>query len=221
MSHHTLDPILPLFPLGTVLFPGAVLPLHIFEPRYTLMIRRCLETDRTFGVVLIREGWEVGPAAVPFEVGTLARIDRVETLGEGKLNIAVVGERRFRIRRLIDGEPYVRGAVEFLAEAPDPAADDLIGPVRQRFAEYVRLLRQRSRLAERSIDLPTDPVDLSFLVAANLQVTRIEQQRLLETAVGPRLRRESEILQRELTLLHHLGAVTARRPYAPSELSAN
>src|SRR5438067_10321725 len=80
------DP-LPLFPLNVVLFPRMPLPLRIFEDRYKEMIRRCLDNDQPFGVLLIRDGQEVGPPAIPEEVGTLARIRVVEQLDEGNLNL--------------------------------------------------------------------------------------------------------------------------------------
>jgi len=84
--------LIALFPLGLVLFPGAVIPLHIFEERYKLMINRCLESDGVFGVVLIRQGWEVGPAAEPYDVGTFARIVKTERLDGGKLNLTLAGD---------------------------------------------------------------------------------------------------------------------------------
>src|SRR3954453_11337770 len=87
---------IPLFPLNTVLFPGMPLPLHIFEPRYREMIGACVRDERPFGVVLIKEGREVGEAAMPFEVGTLAKIVGVERLDDGRMNVVTVGTDRFR-----------------------------------------------------------------------------------------------------------------------------
>src|SRR5438445_505939 len=83
-----------LFPLQVVLFPGMVLPLRVFEERYKQMIGRCLETNEGFGVVLIREGQEVGEPATPFDVGTLAEIASVERLPGGMMNLVTVGTRR-------------------------------------------------------------------------------------------------------------------------------
>ena len=103
---------LPLFPLNTVLFPGQVLPLHIFEERYRLMIRRCLAEDAPFGVALIQTGAEVGAAAEPHTVGTVARIIESSHLPDGTMNIVTVGTERFRIHRLIHDQPYLRGEVE-------------------------------------------------------------------------------------------------------------
>ena len=101
---------LPLFPLNTTLFPGGTLPLHIFEPRYRAMTRRCLEGDERFGVVLIAEGPEVGGRAVPHLVGTVARIALAETLEGGRYNLMTTGERRFAIKRTwLDPAGYLVG----------------------------------------------------------------------------------------------------------------
>src|SRR5688500_3653828 len=117
---------LPLFPLHTVLFPGRALPLHVFEPRYRLMIGRCLEQGSPFGVVLIRAGREVGEPAEPYAVGTTAEILRHERLPDGRLHLLCAGRGRFRLRALLDGEPYTRGEVEELVdESPGLDVDGL------------------------------------------------------------------------------------------------
>ena len=95
----------PLFPLRTVLYPGGPLPLRIFEPRYVDMIGRCMKTDSPFGVLLIKEGSEDGPATT-YEVGTLARITDWYQGSDGLLGITALGEQRFRLissRREADG----------------------------------------------------------------------------------------------------------------------
>src|SRR6266516_6539957 len=108
---------IPLFPLNTVLFPGMPLPLHIFEPRYREMIGLCSTEDRPFGVVLIREGVEVGEPAVPFEVGTMARIIGVDRMPDGRMNIITVGTRRFRLLGYTtEKKPYIVGDVEPLGD---------------------------------------------------------------------------------------------------------
>ena len=88
---------LPLCPLNLVLFPGMDLPLHIFEERYKDMIRECINNDSPFGVVLIKEGLEVGEPAEPERIGTSTRILRSEVLDQGRLNIMTKGDRRFEI----------------------------------------------------------------------------------------------------------------------------
>src|SRR5205814_5524803 len=90
-----VDELMALFPLNTVLFPGMPLPLHIFEERYKLMIGRCLEEERPFGVVLIQSGPEVGGTAVPHRVGTTAHIAAVRRLDDGRMNLIAIGQERF------------------------------------------------------------------------------------------------------------------------------
>ena len=102
---------IPLFPLNTVLFPGARLPLNIFEDRYKLMLKQCLEGPSQFGVVLISKGNEVGGAAEPYEVGTTARILAVEETEDGRYLIEVEGETRFLIEEQLHRYPYIRARV--------------------------------------------------------------------------------------------------------------
>ena len=110
-----------LFPLNIVLFPAGSLPLRIFETRYVDMVRRCMRETQTFGVVLIREGSEVGPAET-FDIGTLARIVDFHQLSDGLLGLSCVGEQRFRIQsrsRQADGLNLAE--VEWLPPEPDVA----------------------------------------------------------------------------------------------------
>ena len=110
----------PLFPLNTVLFPGGPLPLRIFEPRYLDMVSHCLKTDSAFGVCLIQDGSEVGKAAAPHKVGTLARIVDWNRLPEGLLGIMAVGGDRFRIESSeVANNQLLHGTVTLLPE-PEP-----------------------------------------------------------------------------------------------------
>src|SRR3989442_6382306 len=109
---------LPLFPLNVVLFPHLPLPLHIFEPRYRQMIAECLEEGHSFGVVAIREGTETGPAT-PYDVGTLAKIVRIDRLDDGRMNLLGMGASRFAIVRTADARPYLRGEIHIIPEAGD------------------------------------------------------------------------------------------------------
>ena len=123
--------LVPLFPLNMVLFPEGPLPLRIFETRYVDMVRDCLRAERGFGVVLIREGSEVGPAET-YDVGTMARITDFHPLQGGLLGLSCVGERRFRIHhKTVAGDGLNLGDIELLA--PEPA---------------VRVPRQHRRLAD-------------------------------------------------------------------------
>jgi Lon protease-like protein len=191
---------LPLFPLRTVLFPGQALPLHIFEPRYRQMIADCLRTDRTFGVVLIREGEEVGEAALPYEVGTTATIQEVEPLDDGRLNIVTIGQERFRLENYDEGDrPYLVGRV-----APWPWDKDahtektLSRTVQRRLGQYIELF---SRLSDTNVklDLTTrSPSTLAFLAAIVLQVPPEQKQALLEVpSVGELMRQLDHVLRQE------------------------
>ena len=111
----------PLFPLRTVLYPGGPLPLRIFEARYLDMISSCLKTESPFGVLLIREGGETGPADT-YDVGTMARITDWYQGSDGLLGVTAIGERRFRLlsaERQSDGLNV--GEVELLGEEPEVA----------------------------------------------------------------------------------------------------
>jgi Lon protease-like protein len=112
---------IPLFPLNIVLFPGGPLPLRIFETRYVDMVRRCMREERGFGVVLIREGREVGPAET-FDVGTLAKIVDFHQLSDGLLGLSCIGQQRFRIRsRSRQADGLNLAAVDWLAAQPEVA----------------------------------------------------------------------------------------------------
>src|SRR4026208_264659 len=104
---------IPLFPLpNLVLFPRVLVPLHIFEERYKLMMNTCIERDDVFGLVLLRSGAETESEDTIHRVGVTARIVQVERLENGRLNILTEGEERFRIRRFIAHEPYWKGVVD-------------------------------------------------------------------------------------------------------------
>lgn len=136
---------LPLFPLHTVLCPGVALPIRIFEERYRTMTRRCLERDEPFGVVLIRDGREVGPGAASIAtVGTIAEIREASKYSDGRFDLLVVGTRRFRIEHVAIGrEPYLVGDVVELDEpVGDPErAERLTSDLTQRFVRYLNLLQ--------------------------------------------------------------------------------
>lgn len=173
---------LPLFPLSTVLFPFSQARLHVFEDRYRQMVHDCLNEDRPFGIVLIRNGNEVNGPADPYLVGTSVRILKVHTFDDGRMDIQVYGERRFRIRRMDETRPYPMGHVEPVVEIetdPTPRADALVMRAREDFQLWVK-----QTLARREYDVkvrfPDDPVTLSFAIANALPIANIEKQRLLE-----------------------------------------
>ena len=105
-----------MFPLSTVLFPNAVMPLHVFEPRYRELTETCLNSDGRFGVVLIERGKEVGGGDSRFSVGTVARIVEAARTPDGRYLLATVGGERLRVRRWLDDDPYPRAEIDLLTE---------------------------------------------------------------------------------------------------------
>ena len=206
-----MSELLPLFPLSTVLFPGALLPLHVFEPRYRLLVRRCLERERPFGVVLIRTGEEVGSDADPYAIGTEARIVGVTPLPDGRSYIVTRGERRFAVDQLIsDAEPYLVGRVRYLSELEGADARDQVDQAIEALGAYQLAVGAvtEDALGERA--LPDElkgalPVDVAYKIASALVIDAKERQNLLqlETA-SERLREETRLLARETALLRDL-----------------
>ena len=210
------DGPLPLFPLGTVLFPGLVLPLHIFEERYRALVRTLMDrpvgSRREFGVIAIRRGWEVeqaSPTVSLYDVGCTAEVRQVTEHPDGTFDIVTVGRRRFAIEDLLaSGTPYLQAQVRFLPEKPGPEgdADQLAPRVLAAFARYLRLVRVNS--ADIPEQLPEDPHVLSHLVAATANLTIAERQSLLATEDTPtRLRKELVLLHREIGLLSQVRAI--------------
>lgn len=192
---------LPLFPLNTVLFPYASIQLHVFEERYRRLVHDCLEYDRPFGIVLIRSGDEVGGHADPYLVGTAVRIREVHHFEDGRMDIHVHGERRFRIRRYEEGGLYPRGLVEPVIEMESeesPRETALVMRARDDFKMLVEDL-----FSEQDVNVqvlfPSDPVALSFTIANALSMGNIEKQRLLETTdTAERIRSLIPVLERQL-----------------------
>lgn len=159
---------IPLFPLHTVLAPGIALPLHVFEERYRVMVRRCLDASAPFGIVLIREGSEVAPVGGEEQelsiagVGTFAEIREASRFADGRWSLVVVGGGRFLVREVdAEREPYLVAEVEPLAdEVGRPAiARALVGRVTSRFVHYLRLLQPRD-------GEETEPIDVQVEVEA-------------------------------------------------------
>lgn len=196
---------LPLFPLNTVLFPGQVLPLHIFEDRYRLLIRHCLADDKPFGVVLIQQGQEVGGEAKPHPIGTVARIIESAHLADGTMNIVSVGTERFRILRLIHDQPYLRGEVEtfpMVEASDDQALTRLTDYVRQQVVRYIELIAEAAGLRIQIDEVPKAPQQVGYLAAVAMQIDNREKQVLLgSTSLSKILMTETTLLNRENALL--------------------
>jgi uncharacterized protein len=211
---------LPLFPLHVVLFPGRPLPLHLFEPRYRQLLTDCLAEDGRFGVVAIRAGQEVGAAPEIFDVGTVAEIEHVDALDDGRFDILSRGVERFRVHDLVDGAPYLRARVELLPDgAVDPATENRARHLREVLVPYLVSLGAPEELLDR---LPERADQLAYLAAAAMQVEVPEQQRLLEldTTAG-RVAATLEMLRRETGIMRHLGTVGSLRPPGPGGAELN
>jgi Lon protease-like protein len=219
---------LPLFPLGLVLVPGLVLPLHVFEERYRVLVRDLLtraEPERRFGVVAIRSGREVGEDGVLalHDVGCTAQVRRVEPHDDGRFDLVTTGADRFRLTGLEHDAPYLTGLVEPLPEhAGDPdEAQLLAAAVRQGLGDYLRALAAAGSATAALPELPDDPRALSYLVAVGLRADLADRQALLEVPDdAARLSAGLALLRREARLIRALSAVPApelaRTPLSPN-----
>lgn len=174
---------MPLFPLHAVLFPYASIQLHVFEDRYRLMIQHCLEFDRPFGIVLIRSGSEVGGTAEPYMVGTAVRVLQVHTYDDGRMDVRVQGERRFRVRRFDEDRPYLVGWVEPVVELEAESTargEALMSRAQEAFRTLIEGVFGRPEFRVQ-IAFPQDPTAFSFLIANLLPLENLDKQRLLET----------------------------------------
>ena len=185
-----------LFPLQSVLFPGMRMPLHIFEDRYKKMIRECIEEDAPFGVLLIRVGAEVGGAAVPYGIGTTARINQVEYLDDGRMNLFTIGERRFRIIQLDTSQEYLSGEIEYVEEElVTEEAASLMPQARDLFNEYFRTYLALADQWTRGVALPEDPGDAADYIGARTDASaQLKQSWLEELSPEARLRSQLEAI---------------------------
>jgi Lon protease-like protein len=187
-----VDDELPMFPLNTVLFPGMTMELHVFEDRYRALVHHLLtipdRSQRLFGVVAIREGYEVGSHGVQslHRVGCVAQMTTVVPAEDGRFDIEIVGRDRFRLQAVDTSAAYLVGQVETMSDASDPSA----GPRRtseeairatETFAVYRDRLSELRGAEVLDVELPTDPVFLSYTLAATCLLTLRERQALLET----------------------------------------
>jgi len=205
---------LPLFPLGAVLYPGMLLPLHIFEDRYRRLVRDLLDgpEPRRFGVIAIRKGRETGVEGVQslYEIGCTATLRQVEEHQDGRFDLVTVGTQRFRLLALDQTLPYLQGEIELL---PDEAVDGAaavpaVRAVQAAFRGYLDALTEWGGATVRVGDLPDEPVLLSFIVAAAMVIDLPERQALLdEPDALRRLAAERAVLSRETAMLR---ATTSR-----------
>jgi uncharacterized protein len=215
---------MPLFPLGTVLVPGLVMPLHVFELRYRELLGDLLsrpEHERFFGVVAIRSGHEVGDgnASALYEVGCTALVREAGERPDGTFDLVISGAVRFRLHGLDEDSPttYLTGWVTPLVDPDGPGGDtrpgepqDVAGLARRVAARFTAY---REQVGSTPIDLPESPRVLSYLVAAGMALDLTDRQQLLEAPDTPRrLAMELALLNRERLLWEALHAVPSSAP---------
>ncbi|MCH1868295.1 LON peptidase substrate-binding domain-containing protein [Nocardioides sp. CFH 31398] len=206
---------LPMFPLNSVLFPGARVPLRVFEDRYTALVRHLLtESDparRLFGSVAIREGFEVGDHGSQslHRVGCRLQLGDVEETGDGGFTVVATARDRIRLDGLETSGDFPVGQVEVLAENDVAVAPETVERVKSTFTAY------RATLAQISGDpytgrLPHDPVMLSWVLAATAPLPHPDRQRLLEADdVAVRLDMVTDMLRSELRAMNAIPSLPA------------
>jgi len=210
-----------MFPLNTVLFPGMTMELHVFEDRYRALVHHLLtipdRSQRLFGVVAIREGYEVGSHGVQslHRVGCVAQMTTVVPAEDGRFDIGIVGRERFHLRAIDTSLPYLVGTVETMPDASDPAARPgrtsvAAARARETFSVY------RSRVSEvrgadvLDVELPDDPVYLSYTLAATCLLTLRERQALIETgSADERLVLLRNAMREEMRAMRALASLPA------------
>jgi len=219
--------MLPLFTLGAVLYPGMLLPLHIFEERYRQLVRDLLDgtEPRRFGVIAIRKGRETGIDGVHslYEIGCTATLRRVDQHEDGRFDIVTLGTQRFRLLRLDQTRPYLQGEVEMLAEDPlDVAtAGPAVRVIQAAFREYLDALTEWGGATVRLEEMPDEPELLSFIVAAAMVIDLPERQVMLaESDTLRRLAMQRALLSRETAMLRTTTSRPApdlrNTPYSPN-----
>lgn len=207
---------LPLFPLNTVVFPGAVVPLHVFEERYRTMVEDLRSeqspSDRLFGIVAIREGYEVGDHGRQSlqRIGTVLQLTDVAALPDGRFDIEATGRSRFRIDEVDASGPYLVAEVAVIEEdLPTPEGGEALHRALRAFAGYrAALAAMRGVLGD--IALPRDPELASYVLAASVLLPLRERQELLEadTAAG-RLILLTAMLRQEISAMTALPSLPA------------
>lgn len=174
---------LPMFPLQSVLFPGIVLPLHVFEPRYRQLIKDLSSGPSNFGVVLIARGSEVGGGDQRCEVGTMARLAERISLDDGTSVILAVGVSRIRVRNWLPDDPYPMALVEDLFD-PAPIGDELSAQVAdlEKRLRYLLLLKDEIAMSSEipvQIALSSDRIEALWQMCAIAPIQTLDQQKLL------------------------------------------
>ena len=211
---------IPLFPLNTILVPGLVLPLHIFEPRYRLMVQELLEIpveeEREFGVIAIRDGHDVTALGIDalHPIGISAVIREVTPSEGGRYDIVTTGARRFIVKSLDTSSPLLSADVEWLPEPAPAESAELSLLTENTLSEFTAYRAALSGELDSNMsifeELSRDPVVVGYLLTAAILLPAAERQALLgaETAES-RLELVRTLLRRETSLIQHFGALPA------------
>jgi Lon protease-like protein len=208
---------LPLFPLDVVLFPGEELPLHIFEPRYRLMMNECYEHKSPFGVVLVRPDSE-HLKEEPYSVGTMAEIEVLDRLEDGRINLIARGLQRFRILDQHRQKAYLTGLVEVYEDrvVQDQNLTTDANQARELFDSYLQIFLEVVGKEDIEFNLPTAPEELSHFIAYFLDVQNERKQQLLElTSTAQRLEEEIDILRQEVPIMRQM--LSYKNPFRPMD----
>ena len=175
---------LPMFPLGMVLFPTQLLPLHVFEPRYRQMTRDLLAGDGRFGVVLIERGNEVGGGDTRSDFGCVAQLVQAQQTPDGRFALMAIGVERLRVNRWLPDEPYPRALVEIVDDTESALSpEDLESRYRASMAMLRRVLALAAEVGEpalaSTIEFSEDPRTGSLQLCAAVPVGPFDRQRLL------------------------------------------
>jgi uncharacterized protein len=206
----------PLFPLNAVMFPGVVTPLHIFEERYRTLVRELVGIesvfDRVFGVIAIREGYEVGDHGMQsaHRVGTLVQLTEVEPYDDGRFDIQVIGRQRLRVTESDNSGPFLRGEVELLPDTDEPDAVAEAERTLATFEVYREILSELRGGPVLAGEMPSDPAYLSYALASTCLLTLPQRQALLEAeSAQERLGMLRRTLHEEMRAMRALPSLPA------------
>ncbi len=210
-----------LFLLNTVLFPRMELPLHVFEERYKQLVAECLAENEPFGVVLIREGNEVGdPLAEAHRVGCTTRIENAAPVEGGRLMIATRGEQRFRILEVSDDHPYRSATIEYPVDELSEVSDSLIERAAEGYRQIAKLRAMTEGVFERSVAVPPTPGALADRIASAAagMVDSTELQQILDAFdVHARLEAATDLLDRIVEGHHEQARLAIAQRYGGIE----
>jgi Lon protease-like protein len=194
---------LPMFPLGTVLFPSMLLPLRVFEPRYREMMRVCLDGDGRFGVVMIERGSEVGGGDTRASIGTAASIVQAQELPDGQWRLLALGTSRFRVDEWLPDDPFPQARVASWCDGPiDDGLTDVVARIERRFRTAVALAGELDEWSvPATMELDPEPLVALYQMCAASPLGPFDRQRLLAAETCHERAADLEVLLDDLTVV--------------------